>query len=570
MGKGVETNGASRRGGKQWLVLVMHHPRMLHARTRVSMATGATLVALLALAAIARPALADEGLPTPLPDSVSGPPVQTVLDTATTLGLECVTFTGTNGDQYSCARNTGDVYYIASFYTSDPAYVIQLYVSGPLPWPDDHDPFLVGLAGLFCPAENLTDVQDVILFAREGGMGSWGGPTCLVESTYTTEGIPVQMLTAFAQMDPAQLATAVPTVIPTAPPPLATPTASPTAGPSPTPMLEPTPPGDGGDGGSVIRPTDFVRSVPPPNMVSTEPLILAQSLALAGLLVLLMPFPAQLFNSTLETHYGTVRRWFRLDALQRATGRMSGFWESFVGILAFVFLAAVIYALLDPTVGLDASGAATIAGLAIGIVLTTIMASGPLLMNAIRTGTAWRIRALPATLFVGLVCVLISRLTGFLPGYLYGVILGFVFARELSRSEQGRANGLAAAALLGMALLAWLGLALIGPDPSGVVATIAATTFSTLLVAGLEAVVFGLLPFRFLPGEPLHATNRLFWAALLFVGAFCFFHILINPASGYLSSSATTPLFATVALLVAFGLLSIAFWAYFRNRPVEA
>jgi hypothetical protein len=57
---------------------------------------------------------------------------------------------------------------------------------------------------------------------------------------------------------------------------------------------------------------------------------------------------------------------------------------------------------------------------------------------------------------------------------------------------------------------------------------------------------------------------------VLFIGAFGFFHILINPASGYLSSSARTPLFTIVALFVAFGLLSIAFWAYFRNRPVEA
>jgi MFS family permease len=316
-------------------------------------------------------------------------------------------------------------------------------------------------------------------------------------------------------------------------------------------------------------PGGFVASVPPPSKVSSEPLVIAQSLALAGLIVLLMPFPAQLFNSTLETHYATVRRWFRLDALQRATGRVSGFWDSVAGILAFVLLSALIYALLDPSLGLDARGAATIVGLAIGIVLTAVMASAPSLISALRNHGKWRMRALPATLIVGLACVLISRLTGFLPGYLYGVILGFVFARELSRAEQGRANGLAAAALLAMSLVSWLLLALIGPAPSGIVATIAATALSTLLVASLEAVVFGLLPFRFLPGEPLHTTNRLFWAALLLVGAFCFFHILINPASGYLGSSARTPFFTVVALFLAFGLLSVAFWAYFRNKPTD-
>jgi hypothetical protein len=264
-----------------------------------------------------------------------------------------------------------------------------------------------------------------------------------------------------------------------------------------------------------------------------------------------------------------VRRWFRLDKLQKAAGRASGFWDSFVGILLFVLLSAVIYALLDPRVGLDARSAATIVGLAIGIVVTTVMASAPSLLDALRNHGKWRLRALPATLIVGLACVLISRLTGFLPGYLYGVILGFVFARELSHAEQGRANGIAAALLLAMSLVAWFLLALIGPNPDGFVATLLATTLTTLLVAGLEAVVFGLLPFRFLPGEPLHATNRLLWAALLLVGAFCFFHILINPVSGYLSSSARTPLLTIVTLFVAFGLVSVAFWAYFRNKPAD-
>jgi hypothetical protein len=305
-------------------------------------------------------------------------------------------------------------------------------------------------------------------------------------------------------------------------------------------------------------------------VVSSEPLIIAQSLALAGLLVLLMPFPAQLFNSTMETHYRTVRRWFRVDRIQAAAGRFGEFWDSLIGILLFVLLGAAIYALLDPSVGIDARGAATLAGLAIGLVVTTIMSSLPSILDALRSHTAWRPRVLPLTLVVGLVCVLISRLTGILPGYLYGVILGFVFARELTRAEQGRANGFAAVAMLVMAAISWLGLGMLGPDPTGIPATILATAFATMLVAGLEAVVFGLLPFRFLPGEPLHATNRLFWAALLFVGAFGLFHILINPASGYLNSSAQTPLFTIVALFVAFALVSISFWAYFRNKPVEA
>lgn len=530
---------------------------------------GSLALLVLTAAALTHPVLADGGLPTPLPGAISGPDTQALLDAAQAQGLSCESFSAPNGAEASCSRSIGEVFYIAEFYT-DPSLVMQLYVSGPLPWPDDHDMFFVAMASLFCPTDQVDPIAALVAQAREVSpeILSLTNPACQIESDYMDDHIPVQLVTAFALVDPLSVPTALPTLPPTAPPPLATPDASPMPIAS-IPPPGPTP-GDGNGGnGTVVQPGDFVRAVPPPGQVSSEPLIIAQSLALAGLIVLLMPFPAQLFNSTLETHYATVRRWFRLDALQRSTGRLSGFWESLVGVLVFVLLAAVIYALLDPSVGVDVRGAATIVGLALGIVLTTVMASAPALMKAIRTGDAWRIRALPATLIVGLMCVLISRLTGFLPGYLYGVILGFVFARELSRAEQGRANGLAAAALLVMALVAWFVLALIGPEPTGIVATIAATALSTLLVAGLEAVVFGLLPFRFLPGEPLHATNRLFWATLLLIGAFCFFHILINPASGYLGSSARTPLLTIVGLFVGFGLLSIAFWAYFRNKPAD-
>ncbi|HUP83440.1 MAG TPA: FGLLP motif-containing membrane protein [Candidatus Limnocylindria bacterium] len=556
---------------------------MLHARTRVSLASGATMVALLAFAALAHPALADEPAPTPLPEAISGPNVETLLATASGLSLECTTFTGALGDQYSCNRQVVDgVYYIATFPVQDPL-VLLLYVSGPLPWPEDHDQFMFDFTAPFCEFTSTEGVVSFIPAARETGSEGliFDDRACHLFSDYMIErdNLAIQQLIAWAKVDPSTLATLPPTLpptaIPTAPPPLATPTPSPLISPTPaptnSPFPEPTlPSGDGGNGGSGIHPGSFVFSVPKPTEVASEPLIIAESLALAGLLVLLMPFPAQLFNSTLETHYKTVRRWFRLDTLQAAAGRFGGFWDSFIGVLLFVLLSAVIYGLLDPRLGIDAGGAATIVGLAIGIVITTILASAPSLIDALRNGGTWRIRALPATLFVGLICVVISRLTGFLPGYLYGVILGFVFARELSRAEQGRANGLAAVALLAMAMVAWLLLALIGPDPSGFVATILATALSTLLVAGLEAVVFGLLPFRFLPGEPLHATNRLFWAALLLIGAFCFFHILINPASGYLSSSAQTPLITIVAMFLAFGLLSLAFWAYFRNKPAEA
>jgi hypothetical protein len=533
------------------------------------------VMAALALAALAQPALAD-GEPTPLPDALSGPSVESLLGGAAVNELDCELFSAPpNGEQWSCNRQAAkDLYYIASFPAESPL-VMQLFVSGPLPWPDDHDQFLLDMATAFCAPESIANILSFIQLVRDSTPESltFEDPACILRSDYMTVEIPVQQLIAYAKVDPATLPTAPP--LPTATPlvslpptPSPSPFAAPTStvGPSPTPIVELPLPNDGGSndlGG-------FAKSVAAPTAVSVDPLVLAESFGLALLVVLLMPFPAQLFNSTYETHHKDVSRFFRLDTLQRAMGPLSGFWDSLVGILLFIVLSGVVYALLDPNLSLSPAGLATILGLALGILITALLASAPSLIDSVRSKQPFRMRALPATLLIGLACVVISRLTGFLPGYVYGVILGFVFARELSRLEQGRANALAAAAMLVVALISWLLLGFVASSGLGLLGVILGTVLATLLVACLEGVVFGLLPFRFLPGEPLYATNRLIWGGLLFVGAFCFFHILINPASGYLSSSARTPLLTIVALFVGFAALSLAFWGYFRNKPVNA
>jgi hypothetical protein len=207
----------------------------------------------------------------------------------------------------------------------------------------------------------------------------------------------------------------------------------------------------------------------------------------------------------------------------------------------------------------------------LGIVLVTAAFAVPAILAHGRHGDRPSLKVVPVSLLIGVACVLLSRLTDFQPGYLYGLLIGLVFARELTDAEEGRATAIGAVAMLGVALVSWIGLGVL-PDGDGFGLVVGRTALAALMVAGLEGVVFGLLPMRFLPGEPLYAWNRLLWAGLLGIGAFAFFHILINPASGYLSDTSRTPLLTVVALLIGFSLVSVAFWAWFRFRsaPSEA
>lgn len=367
--------------------------------------------------------------------------------------------------------------------------------------------------------------------------------------------------------------------------------------------------------------TPLRDSVPGPADVSLDPVVVAASAAIAGGVVLFVPFPAALFNSTLEEHYAEVmaavtrfRRWLgRLFMRGVARGRRAvtdarsrraaqggteaaappppapdaasgepaeesrpfwmeeGFWRSPLGIGVFILVSALLYGLLDPTFGIDASSAATFLGLALGMVVLLLAFGIPMFIGARGKGIGLSARALPGTLLVALGCVIISRVADFQPGYLYGLIVGFTFSRALAKAEVGKLDAVAAASALGLAVASWLLLPLVrGSDAASEQPFLAAmleTAFATVVVAGLEAAAIAMLPLRFLPGERVRSWNQRAWAVLLGVAAFGFCHVLLNPSSGYLADSTRTSLFTVIWLLVAFGGGSVLFWAYFRFRP---
>lgn len=338
--------------------------------------------------------------------------------------------------------------------------------------------------------------------------------------------------------------------------------------------------------------TGFVDSVPGPAQINLDPVVLASSAALAAGVVLAVPFPAALFNSTLEENYavvsaaagrvssrigglfaglgGMVRR--RLSpstgkaeprqAADGAAGDQPAFWSTRPGLVAFIAISALVYCLLDPTFGFSTESIATFLGLLLGLVLTLLAYAIPFWMLGRGAGAGTTLSVLPGTIFIAIACVVISRLADFQPGYLYGLIIGFGFTRELGKLQMGRIEAIVTAVGLAASIAAWVALSAVRTTPEG--SPILETALATVVVAGLEGALFGMLPLRFLPGERVRNWNQRAWMALIGIAAFAFFHILINPQSGYLASSTRTSMTTVVGLLIGFGVVSIGFWAYFR------
>ena len=189
------------------------------------------------------------------------------------------------------------------------------------------------------------------------------------------------------------------------------------------------------------------------------------------------------------------------------------------------------------------------------------------------SGELGRLRPLPWALVIAALFVLLSRIGNLQPGYLYGIVLGAIFVKDVDDKEEGRETFYGSLWTLFAAFVAWLGLTWtrsLGFDPNGFGITLLSTAFAAVLVAGLEATAFGLMPLRFMPGHMVYKWNRVGWALLFGLSIFGFVHILIGPTSGYVSELSPQAFIAALGIFAAFGALSILTWGYFRFRPKAA
>jgi hypothetical protein len=242
-----------------------------------------------------------------------------------------------------------------------------------------------------------------------------------------------------------------------------------------------------------------------------------------------------------------------------------------VRLFIAIVITAFISSFLSPNLGFNETSLATVVGFLVALVVVLISFEVPAILEHRRvTGEVGRLRVLPWALVIAALFVLVSRLASLQPGYLWGVVLGVVFIRTDTSADEGRESAAGALWTLIVAVLAWLAMGWVraasGTDPT-FFNVAAQTALAAIVVSGLEAVAFGLMPFRFMPGVAIYRWNRFIWALLFGASLFAFFHILIGPTSGYLSQLSYQGWLAAMGVFAAFGAFTVLFWAWFRFRP---
>jgi hypothetical protein len=326
--------------------------------------------------------------------------------------------------------------------------------------------------------------------------------------------------------------------------------------------------------------TDLSRALPGRSQVPFGLISILKSLGLAALLVVLVGFPAEIFNSTLEENYAEVRGWLRrLQPPARLARRLR--LPPPAQFAVFCALAALLSALVDPEIifhehAWASKGLLLFAGFVVAIPVTTMAFAAPA-EGYLRqvSGVTGQLRALPLALVIAAVFVVVSQAGHFVPGYVYGLIAGYgvVQARKLEDQYEGRAVLIGAAQVLALGLLVWIGWEPIrvkaaGPHPAEWV-LILDSILSLTVILSLQAIVFGLLPLKFMPGGKLRQWSLRAWIAVYGTAAFFFVHLLLLNTEPVTNAQHMHAITTTVTLFIAFAIFSTAFWAYFRYRPED-
>ena len=326
--------------------------------------------------------------------------------------------------------------------------------------------------------------------------------------------------------------------------------------------------------GSVI--SSLGSSLPTPSALSSAPLSVLVNALITLALILLVTFPSHLFNRTYDENHETIRRWWEtrfswIGRRQVPTPHLSAPLRSGLTYAAVLCVGGVLAALLDPRFGINLRSLALFFGAILALLAGTTVAAvaAGVYRGARQRARGWQLRALPSGLIIAGVCVLISRLTNFQPGYLYGIIGGVTFAGHLSRREEGHTVAIASVSTLAISVVAWLVWVPVSmaasADPTAFGWALLEDFLAAVFVSGMVGLLIGLVPLRFLPGEKLAQWHWGAWAVVFGLASLAVIEVMLRPESAG-ARVATVPFWTTVGLFLGFGLASVTFWAYFRVR----
>lgn len=255
--------------------------------------------------------------------------------------------------------------------------------------------------------------------------------------------------------------------------------------------------------------------------------IVGGSLVLSMLLII----PTFLLQRVVRSRYTAIAR--ALEATSNGWGRLwrAGTnallrlptWASIgVGLVA----ASTLVSLVSPSFGFNGQTARVFSSVLVSLIIESVLVLVIMLRWMRRNGAAARVELRMGSLVIVLLTVLLSRLTGFEPGIVFGLVLTLAVLTRNNKVTEAAESIFEAILAIGIGLVAWVGYSAAfvsgwGENVTGLwlQEVLAAVTLGTL-----TALPIALLPFGDLPGRKIFEHGRIVWvgfyalASTLFLG----------------------------------------------------
>ncbi|BDV30479.1 hypothetical protein [Microbacterium terricola] len=277
-----------------------------------------------------------------------------------------------------------------------------------------------------------------------------------------------------------------------------------------------------------------------PATAGTAPVQLGLAALLAIVLVLLVAFPTALLNSAAEQGSGRLAGWWagrrartsgpveEDTGLPRPRAWLHSWWWAGAGVLA----AGIISAFVDPQFGLNPGSARVILSILASFALDVVMGWVVVVMVMRRAvpGATHTFDFQPLTLLIVVLAVVFTRITGFEPGIVFGLVAGVAFGALAGRAQEARVALTSLGYAFVVALVAWVLYGMLGGGAASGESfwgTFTVELLSAAAIGGMAALPIALFPVRGLPGAAVFAWNRWVWGACYLLGLFAFFVVLM-------------------------------------------
>jgi hypothetical protein len=323
--------------------------------------------------------------------------------------------------------------------------------------------------------------------------------------------------------------------------------------------------------------SSFANRVLTPGQVDLSAKNLAEGGMLAFILATLLYLPVMIFNKTTERNHETISGWFagpghRLAALATALPLTA---HPLALLLASGVIGGALFAFVEPGFPSEEGSLQYLVGMMLGFTLVGLafFATWRETVKRLEPDSQGRWRLYSPYILLAAVLVIISRLAHFLPGVVLGTLAEYEPGKHLSRRTAGLRVLITYSVLLALGGAAWFAWIPVehaaAKEGASSLTLIGDAALAVTFVTGLESVVFGLIPLKFLDGNDLYVWHKGAWLALWGVGLYWFSVVILHPALSTYNEVSGAGAFWFGILFGSLMIVAMSTWGYFRAREAR-